>query len=370
MIPSIAYVQHSVLMTLNDLLSSSPEWRTIVPDRRHSVPAQASSSKSAPLDSIQPKAALVTLLSNLRSRETESGTGEMVESHMPTDEAGMLYELQHRIDTHVPYLSAENVELAVTLTSLLSHLNRLSAIDLSPTSSPPPSSGSFHDSDFSTDVFGTLSRQLSDFQFQRLAARTDVPEEGLPPVVAVEKALLWTRVEENLETVLRLCRERTEGIPRPDHLPPQYDIGDYELDLEGPPEYDYGSSMVYQEKEKAQASSSTAPPQDAQDLSEKMRLDLDAVTMAIDRLYLVAPQLHNQRVELRSSKREELERAAKSVGPSSHDLQKRKERELDDLLGKIGKASERKLTSQTVVLEGGMKMQMERARQRDVQKVL
>lgn len=364
-------------MTLNDLLSSSPEWRTIVPDRRHSVPAHASSSKSkyGPLDSIQPKAALETLLSNLRSREMEGGDGggEMVESRMPTDEAGMLYELQHRIDTLVPSLSAENAELAVTLTSLLSHLNRLSAIDLSPTSSPPPSSGSFHDSDFSADVFDTLSRQLSDFQFQRLAARTDVPEEGLPPVVAVEKALLWTRVDENLETVLRLCRQRTEGIPRQDYLPPQYDIGDYELDSEGPPEYDYGSAIAYQEKEKAQASSSTAPSQqdaNTKDLSEKMRLDLDAVTMAIDRLYLVAPQLHNQRVELRSSKREELERAARSAGPSSHDLQKRKERELDDLLGKIGKASERKLVNQTVVLEGGMKMQMERARQRDVQKVL
>lgn len=57
------------------------------------------------------------------------------------------------------------------------------------------------------------------------------------------------------------------------------------------------------------------------------------------------------RVELRSSKREELERAAKAAEPSSVDLQKRK------------------LLNQTVGLEGGMKVQMEKARQRDVRKV-
>lgn len=373
MIPSIAYVQKSALMTLNDLLSSSPDWRRIVPDRRHSIPAHASSSITTPLDSIQPKAALETLLTNLRGRELEQD-GEMVESHLPLDdEAAMLHELQRRIDVLAPSLSAPDAELALTLTSLLSHLNRLSIIDLSPATSPPPSASHYVSDPFSADVFDQLSRQLSDFQTQRLATRADIPQDSLPPVLAVEKALLWTRVDENLETVLRLCRQRTEGLPRPDHLPPQYDVGDYELDFEGPPEYDYGSAAAYAEKEKSQqASSSTAtaaPQQEQEGLSEKMRLDLDAVTMAIDRLYLVAPQLHNQRVELRSSKREELERAAKAAEPSSVDLQKRKERELDDLLSKIGKASERKLLNQTVVLEGGMKVQMEKARQRDVRKV-
>jgi hypothetical protein len=101
-------------------------------------------------------------------------------------------------------------------------------------------------------------------------------------------------------------------------------------------------------------------------IDEKMRLDLDEVTTAIDRLYRVAPQLHNQRVELKRSKLEELEIArAAQVAPAS--LGKQKERELERIVDMIGRASERKLVQQTVIL-GDMDARIERMRQRDLQK--
>jgi hypothetical protein len=102
-------------------------------------------------------------------------------------------------------------------------------------------------------------------------------------------------------------------------------------------------------------------------MDEKMRLDLDEVTMAIDRLYRVAPQLHNQRVELNKSKLEEL-RSAREAQDGPAESGKQKERELERIVDMIGRASERKLVQQTVVL-GDMDARIERVRQRDVQKV-
>jgi len=101
-----------------------------------------------------------------------------------------------------------------------------------------------------------------------------------------------------------------------------------------------------------------------------MRMDLEAVTMAIDRLYLVAPQLHNQRVELKSSKLAQMEKASRE--PLAQSKGKGKEpdiRELENLLGLISKSSERTLRGQSVVLNGSMQTKLERARQRESSKV-
>jgi ubiquitin-protein ligase E3 D len=103
-------------------------------------------------------------------------------------------------------------------------------------------------------------------------------------------------------------------------------------------------------------------------------MDLDAVTSAIDRLYLVTPQLHNQRVELKQRKVEELERAKHARPKSAEGKGKgkgknRDTQELDTLLGMIGRASARRLNDQAVVVSEEMRMRMELARQRDAVKV-
>ena len=143
------------------------------------------------------------------------------------------------------------------------------------------------------------------------------------------------------------------------NLPPDYD---YVYDDAGsilPPEYEPANYTHVAEKEKAPVSD-----------SEKMKMDFEAVTMAIDRLYLVAPQLHNQRVELRKAKLEELERA-KLAGPSSKDAKGKEKdaRELDKILDLIWKASNRRIVDQSVVLESDMKVRIEKAKQRDNERV-
>jgi len=271
------------------------------------------------------------------------------------DNPALLQELSDRVNTRSSSLHPQDACLAHALVTLLADLNRLSA--LSPPSSLE-STRSLDDSIPSIGKFDALTRHLSEFQSQR----HDQPDsEGpLPPVVAVEKALLWVRIDETLETVLDLCRQREEDRPRLSLSdPPQYDLVNHETEL--PPDY-YPNQESIMCDTKTLASCSSRMSMD-----EKMRLDLDAVTTAIDRLYRVAPQLHNQRVELKSSKLRQLE-SARTARAASVSSGKQRERELERIVDMIGRASERKLVDQTVIL-GDMDARIERARQRDSQKV-
>jgi hypothetical protein len=104
--------------------------------------------------------------------------------------------------------------------------------------------------------------------------------------------------------------------------------------------------------------------------NEKLRMDFDSVTMAIERLYLVAPQLHNQRVELKSSKLAQMERARLEGGQSQSSTAKGKQkahdqdmRDLDHMFELIGKASDRRMTDQSVVMDSRQRTRLEQAKQ-------
>lgn len=354
--PSIGFVQRSCLMTLNNLLSVPTNWNPIVPDRRHSMPnaPRAASTSAAEPDSSAN--ALQTLVANLRTREIGD---EMIE--IASSEGDLVRELSVRVDHLSTSLGPEDARLAKSLVSLLSHLDRLSLL-YAPHQAELPVAFLAAPSSASDNIFDTLKRQLSDLQ---TGGRRDILPPGSPPVLAVESALLWSRIDTELESVVTMCKERTSL----DHLPPQYDRADYD-DFDSPPDYEYDTkdapSDVKEPTPSLFGSASTSAG-----MNEKMRLDFEAVTMAIDRLYLVAPQLHNQRVELKSSKLAQMERARREGSQSASPKGKQKQdperdlKDLDHILEMIGKASERRLNDQSVILEGGMGSRMERARQRD-----
>ncbi|TFK48970.1 hypothetical protein OE88DRAFT_1663265 [Heliocybe sulcata] len=377
-LPSIAYVQKSCVVTLNTLLSSTSDWQAIVPDRRHSLPPSPHASTSAKTESSQPSSALHTLVSNLRHRQ---GLDGMLETRNANNDSDLIRELQDHVTWLESTLDANDAQLVHALVSLLAHFDRLSAIIASGSPSSlraEPSNGALQVPP-AFDPIDTLRRQVSDLQVERLYS-VDNLESKLPPVLAVETGLLWSRIDLELETVQTLCRRRAElALVDHDHLPPEYDPAEYEA--EPPLYYDAESSSLV---ERASLKSDTKvhdPTASATTLSsvlsEKMRMDLEAVTMAIDRLYLAAPQLHNQRVELKKSKLEQLERA-RLAGPSSSSKSastiregKQKERDiqdLDNMLELIGKASSRRLADQSVTVEGGMEQKFEEARQKDQEK--
>ncbi|KAF9269634.1 hypothetical protein L218DRAFT_851183 [Marasmius fiardii PR-910] len=296
------------------------------------------------------------------------------------NDTDLINELSFRVDDLSSTLEPSDAELTRAVIMLLSHLNRLSVI-LSASPSPSPPSQIVHSGSYTAvytphgdNVFDTLKRQLSDFQLERLTSTSyGVVPSGSKPVVAVETALLWSRIDEELETVVSMCRERTEQLPRfsMDNLPPQYDFGDHYEKL---PEYDYETRLsLSNDGEKSRSQATYSPVIPASQASEKRRLDFEAVTMAIDRLYLVAPQLHNQRVELKSAKVAQMEKARKEGTPSVKVRGKQKEqagdiRDLENMLELIGKASDRTLKDQSVILDGGMKSRLDKARQRDSEK--
>ncbi|KAI9509320.1 HECT-like ubiquitin-conjugating enzyme-binding-domain-containing protein [Russula earlei] len=356
--PSITRVQDSVLTTLNDILSpffSLTQRHPAILDRVHSVHEQSSSSQAVPPTASSPTAALRNLVTNLR--HTRSFNPEMIQVIPSDNDTDLLGELSRHVGALTPSLDGQDTQLVHVLVSLLADLNRLSVLGVSPSSSFTLVGWDSGASIPNTGNFDTLARQLVEFQSQR-HDQSD-PEGPLPPVLAVEKALLWARIDENLETVLNLCRRREEDRPRLSPLdPPQYDLLSHDTDL--PPLYD-----LHQESFGSDTKTLTSFP-GRMSMDEKMRLDLDEVTMAIDRLYRVAPQLHNQRVELKTSKLEELE-SARTAQAASASAGKQKERELERIVDMIGRASDRKLVQQTVIL-GDMDARIERLRQRDVQR--
>lgn len=350
--PSIARVQASVLSTLSNFLSPFYLQQHPGIQDAHSVLTQPSSSRAVPsTPGHSPTAALRILVANMRY--AESLNSEMIQISSSDDDTALLRELFGYVDALTPSLDARDAQLVHALVSLLADLDRLSVLDVSPHSRDVPVWG--HDASISnTGNLDSLARQLSEFQLQH---HESDPEGSLPPIIAVEKALLWVRIDETLETVLNLCHYRGEDRSRHSVSdPPQYDLLSYDGEL--PPNYDPDPELFGSDT-KTIASLSYR-----MSIDEKMRLDLDEVTTAIDRLYRVAPQLHNQRVELNRSKLEELEIARAAQAPSG----KQKERELERIVDMIGRASERKLVQQTVIL-GDMDARIERMRQRDLQKV-
>lgn len=364
-------MQNSCITTLNDLLSSTPQWRPIIPDRRHSIPS------CSPHLSAQPSSSLYTLVSNLRALDSSTS------SSAATHDAALIRELQIRVNqlTGSDVFPPQDAVLVRRLTSLVGHFHRLSTSQ--PTSSAPTlprvaSWGTRLPSSTPSDPVAALSRELSDLQLARDASAS--ASRAVSPVQQVESALLWVQVDEELEEVLTLCRSRA-AIGSAEQ-PPDYETAWYDVDMEGEglPRYEPGSAP--REDVHKSGSSKASVIGDTSSiierggsaaLNEKMRMDLEAVTLAIDRLYLVAPQLHDQRVELKKSKVEAMQKASRA----DTSVRKGKQRarmldgaeELERMVDLLGRASERKIADQSFVLDGGLKAKLERARQRDAEKV-
>ncbi|KAF8234968.1 hypothetical protein L208DRAFT_1393157 [Tricholoma matsutake] len=361
--PSIVNVQRSCLMTLNDLLSVPTKWNPIVPDRRHSMPPSRQQPHSR--TESDSSSALQTIVSNLRNLEPADN---MIEFHEPSNDSELCHELRTRVERISLSLEPADAILANALVSLLSHFSRLAVIQASSskpaTQSRPSTSRETRDSSSPVNLFHILKRQLGDLQIERLSSQHMLPA-GAPPVLAVEAALLWNRIDEELESVVAMCKERTENRSLSDVLPPQYELADYQY--ETPPDYESGDRASMDDSKSRSAPCS--PVTQTRQLDEKMRLDLEGVAMAIDRLYMVAPQLHNQRVELKSSKLAQMERASREGMSSRSGKEKETDvHELEYIFELLGKASERSLTDQKVVLEGGLTGRLEKARLRDMAK--
>jgi hypothetical protein len=281
---------------------------------------------------------------------------EMTQIPEPSDAEGvaaLLHELRAHVLAQAAHMSARDARLAQTLVSLLAHFARVD----------------------------TLARQVPSRHVER-AASFDVEGRSPPgsPLVTVDSTLLWDRIEGELEDVLALCRMRGRDADADSQVaPPDY-----------PPEYEEcesGQEARIQEPlahEDTGSDSDIASVHSSVDMTtghevtsaadERTQLNLDAMTSAIDRLFQVLPQLHEQRAEHRRPRTAPPTRvpepsssegtvvdedAARALDVASAAA---KARELNVLLGMLGRAAERELTDQTVVLgAGGMAARVDHA---------
>lgn len=298
----------------------------------------------------------------------------MVEVAPAHNDVALLQELQGRVDRlfessdESPSVDAQ---LAETLVFLLSSLQRLlSTRARDPITSSSLSTTPITSAPANPNAYDTFKHSLTELQNDRNLHTSSHSN----PVSAVENALLWSQIDATLEQVVTLCRRRQQTLEPPlppsglDVFPPEYDLAGYPTD-DIPPAYDGPrSSLAYETKDTKRPSLSQERFTPATVQNEKMRLDLDTVTIAIDRLYLVAPQLLDQRVELKESKMAELEKA-RQAGNSKGKKKHGGLREFEHMVEMIGKASQRKMTEQTYVMDGDSRVRQERARRRDSEQV-
>lgn len=343
-------------MILDVILSSQFFCGVVAPQTQDTASSQPSSSL------------LYTLVSELRQLDSGESMVEIATAHNDT---ALLRELQDRVDQvfdSSDESSSVDAQLAKTLVSLLNCLQRLlSTCVKDPITTPSLSTTPLTSNSANPNVYDSLERSLTELQNDR---SLHTPRSN--PVSTVENALLWSQIDAMLEQVMTLCRQRTL---EPLRLPSSLDAHPPEYDLAGPPTEDIlpaydgpRSSFSHEAHDLKRPSFTHERLVSATIQNEKMRLDLEAVTVAIDRLYLVAPQLLDQRVELRASKMAELEKA-KQAGKGKGKQKQGDLRELEHMVEMIGKASERRITDQTYVMDNGARTRQERARRRDSEQV-
>ncbi|GEM07376.1 hypothetical protein Rt10032_c03g1393 [Rhodotorula toruloides] len=311
----------------------------------------------------QPDILLMTVLDTLRAHNSTSSSASpvmlSVERASPllgtrrqdtSPNYALVQELQVRVEAAAnDSLPPAEAELARTLASLLSCIERLSsitrpsdtylAITSSATSSRPPSVA-FVDGSTSSAVYVALEQEAA-------ALSESSREQQLPHGMAgamreveqAERELLWGRVFDLSERVKLLSRQRVEALERDGEekwiRTPQDASQDtkfhadslYEESLSDLPRYShnlnsaqqnshlppaYYHDFVADDKKEAfsldgeeasdlQRSSTSAIRTRQRKVSmannEKMQRDIENVTSAIERLYFVSPQLANQRVE-------------------------------------------------------------------------
>lgn len=317
-------------------------------------------------------------------------------------------EMTARVTNLSVELSSTDSELARSLASLLTYIERLliicrPLIDQS-TRRPTLTEG---DESTSTNVYATLERDARALQSSNREQWSNEIVGAAREVELAERDLLWGRVDDLSERVGELCRIRATSVaesragvagssnptlvmnsenvmastehaqsvislvdlPRysPDRLLPSPHL---------PPAYIFNSTE--HRNSKLTSSDNMVPNNPHPDLrnhrssehSEKMQRDLDSVAEAIDRLYLVSPQMANQRVEpdrrkLRERQLTKLgnaierlsqgrlndQRAAPIVGEeAAKRVRLAKAVELDKLIDQINKAASRTFADQRVAI--------------------
>jgi hypothetical protein len=240
------------------------------------------------------------LLADIADNATKLGTKnemQQIDSKcISSPDIATLNRIQHHLDANIPFVPNDDYSLACTLAALLGYLYRILELseiqETQESSNVNTHSGSSSNSHSAEEllhkvngdnIYSTLHKEVKTLQNQRasLSQQSKATDERLAT---------WNEIDRLMEIVATLCRDRSNIDP-----PPRYSYNGDEK---------YGSTLIDPPK----YSSISTNKMD----NEKTKLDLDNVISAIERVYYVAPQLNNQRVELNPRQKKELTAAALS----------------------------------------------------------
>ncbi|ODO09423.1 hypothetical protein I350_03023 [Cryptococcus amylolentus CBS 6273] len=172
---------------------------------------------------------------------------------------------------------------------------------------------------------------------------TPRPTDFHPSVEEVRRELAWARMESLSNVVLEVVKQGAEGRGGlVEGLPPRYERHESDVGLPSysdipPTSTQSADSALKAPDSKPRASLDTIASERPTAQREKMLSELEAVTLAIERLYDAAPRFQNQRVEIRprAARRtsETMNGAqARELGPEDSEKLKRvKRKELDEI---------------------------------------
>lgn len=353
------------------------------------------------------RSSLAALVHALRTRDgvlelertQPCSSGELIQDK--TDEEELLAQLHDLVEMLAPSMRGRHTLLAQAIVELLVLLQQLPASFalVSPSSCSPssprslsksPSVSSISTMDGPRSVLTTLRKKLSSFQPTATASTTSAT--SIAPRQSIQPTLLWARISEQLETVMALCKacpSEVSGVNgdnpfcgpgevsekggiaadatgastfhQENHpLPPRYEDQAEAHHDDMPPAYfseqtDCQAYQMFSDDKKPLSDSSPSLHENLDapstslnvlDREKSAKLDLDLVTRAIDRLYQAAPQLTNQRVELRRGKVRQMKKAQqKGKGKLPEDS------ELDKMMDLLGRASTREIAGQRAVID-------------------
>ncbi|GAA5910815.1 putative polyadenylation protein [Sporobolomyces salmoneus] len=397
----------------------------LAPFRRHSLAVGSSSAtiprQASPNPALRQSSdsLLSHLVQSLRQRTSSLPTSQMcsLEGRSPlvrrestsyiSPDQPLLDELHTQIELCAQDLSPTDAELARSLGSLLICIDQLASISVALNGLSGLEDGSEHRAvgaareveqaqrDLLWGRVDDLSERVRELTRQRAeTARLEEEEEvHVPPQTRAARASLdtfhWspkTRDDAwdaaSLSSLPSYNQEHDLSSP---NLPPGYFHEHQLLDEKADRDWDIKAPLSPRSSSQQQVGASTSSTHDqptrrvrkvSSMQSEKMQKDLDSVSQAIERLYVVSPQLANQRVEpdrrvLRERQLAKLGNAIERLSQGRLDDQRaaslpstfhepetqaersRREREaVDKLIERIDKAASRTLADQRVELNG------------------
>ncbi|CAG8502920.1 7212_t:CDS:2 [Scutellospora calospora] len=258
--------------------------------------------------------------------------------------------IRHQLDSSNSVILSDDYSLACTLAALLGCLYRILELcdsKKNPDLNLPSKSSELPNTTVQTseeilqpvsneDIYNTLHKEVTTLQCRRASL-------NLYNNVTDERLATWNEIDRLMEIVAGLCRERSHSDPPPKY---SYNItGGVDEAVIDPPKYPLISEKNLSIKID----------------NEKTKLDLDNVIAAIDRVYSVAPQLNNQRVELSTRQKKRLTAVTLSGvirrlsrgrfdGQQTDSSSVVKYQTLNRLIDQINKAAERSFVDQRVEL--------------------